>query len=139
MLISPQINAVLQIVILALLFASMGFKLKKKYSLHGTLALVATILNLLSFVLVMLPSVLSKDIVRTNPFHVVSIATLFHSTVGAIAMLLSVWLVAAWHLQSLPKGCFRRKNLMRAAIAFWMLSFALGFLLYTYLHTNLIP
>jgi len=138
-LIPPQANAVLQIVILVILFASMGFKRKNKYWQHGALTLVATVLNLFSFLLAMLPSALGKEIIQTQPFHIVSIVTLFHSAIGAVTVLLSVWLVAAWHLQSTPKDCFKRKNLMRVTMVLWMLSLILGYLLYTYLYTTLIP
>jgi uncharacterized membrane protein YozB (DUF420 family) len=117
----------------------MGFKRKKRYWHHGALFLVATVLNLFSFLLVMLPSALGKEIVQTQPFHVVSIVILSHSAVGAVTVLLSVWLVAAWHLQSATKDCFRRRNLMRATMALWMLSLVLGYLLYAYLYTTLIP
>ncbi|MDH7563329.1 MAG: DUF420 domain-containing protein [Candidatus Bathyarchaeota archaeon] len=138
-LIPPQINAALQIAILVILSASMGFKRKKKYRQHGALTLIATVLNLFSFLLVMLPSALGKEIVQTQPFHAVSVAILSHSVVGAVTVLLSVWLVAAWRLRSETKDCFKRKNLMRATIALWMLSLVLGFLVYAYLYTTLIP
>ncbi len=117
----------------------MGFKRKNKYWQHGALTLVATVLNLFSFLLVMLPSALGKEIILTQPFHIVSIVILFHSAIGAVTVLLSVWLVAAWHLQSAPKDCFKRKNLMRVTIVLWTLSLILGYLLYTYLYTTLIP
>ncbi len=117
----------------------MGFKRKKKYRQHGALTLVATMLNLFSFLLVMLPSVLRLEIIRTQPFHIVSIVTLSHTAIGAVTVLLGVWLVAVWHLQSAPRDCFKRKNFMRVTIVFWMLSLILGFLLYAYLHTAFIP
>ncbi|MBS7633239.1 hypothetical protein KEJ15_06455 [Candidatus Bathyarchaeota archaeon] len=138
-LIPPQMNAVLQIIILAILFASIGFKIKKKYWQHGALTLIATVLNLFSFLLVMLPSALGKEIIQTQPFHAVSIAILSHSIVGAVTVLLSLWLVATWHVRSETKDCFKRKNLMRVTIALWMLSLVLGFLVYAYLYTTLIP
>jgi len=138
-LIPPQANAMLQIVILVILLAGLGFKRKNKYLRHGTLTLVATVLNLFSFLLVMLPSLLEKEIVRTQPFHIISVVTLFHSAVGAVTVVLSVWLTAAWHLQSTPKDCFKRKNLMQITMVLWTLSLILGYLLYTYLYTTLIP
>lgn len=137
-LITPQASAVLQIVILVILFASMGFKQKNKYWQHGFLTLVATVLNLFSFLLVMLPSVLRMEIIQTQPFNIISILALSHSAIGAITVLLSVWLVAAWRLQSAPKECFKRKNLMWITMALWVLSLILGFLLYAYLYTTLI-
>ncbi len=138
-LISPQVNAALQIAILVILSVGMGFKRKKRYWQHGALTLVATVLNLFSFLLVMLPSVLRLEILRTQPFHIVSIVTLSHTAIGAVAVLLGISLVAVWHLQSTSKDCFRRKNWMRVTIVLWMFALVLGFLLYAYLYTTLIP
>ncbi len=135
----PQVNAALQIVILVILSASMWFKRKNKHWQHGAMTLVATVLNLFSFLLVMLPSALGKEIVQTQPFHSVSIVILSHSAIGAITVVSGIWLVAAWHLQSATKDCFKRKNLMRITMALWMLSLILGFVLYAYLYTTLIP
>ncbi len=136
--IPPQVNAILQIVILVILSASLGFKRKHKYRQHGTLTLAATVLNLFSFLLVMLPSLLGKEIIQTQPLHIVSIVILSHSAIGFVTILLSLWLVAAWHFHAETKDCFKRKNLMRVTMGLWTLTLILGFLLYTYLHTTLI-
>ena len=138
-LIPPQVNAVLQFVILVFLSIAIGFKRRNSYWRHGALTLVATVLNLFSLLTVMLPSALGKEIIRTQPFHIVSVVTFFHSSIGAVTAFLSVWLVVTWHLRSSPKDCFKRKNLMRVTMALWMFSVILGFLLYAYLHTTLLP
>ncbi len=115
--ISPQVNAVLQVIILVLLVAGMIVKGKKKFALHGKIMLVAIILNLLSFVLIMLPSLLMMEIIRAQPLHAVSIAVLIHSAAGLVALILGVWLVASWHLQTSLQNCFKNKKLMRLTSA----------------------
>jgi len=68
-LIPPQINLGLQVIILALLFASLALKRKRKYFAHGATILIAVILNALSFLLVMMPSLLALEILKTQPLH----------------------------------------------------------------------
>ena len=128
-LISPQVNAAFQIIILVLLVAGIGVKLKKKFHLHGVLMLVAVILNLFSFFLIMFPSLLRMEIIVTQPFQTVSLIALIHSSVGLVSMILGVWLVGSWHLQS-PKTCFKNKRLMRVTSILWIVVLLGGFLLY---------
>jgi uncharacterized membrane protein YozB (DUF420 family) len=137
-LIPPQINLGLQIIILAILFASLVLKRKRKYFAHGATMLTALILNTLSFLLVMMPSLRNLEIVRTQPLHWFSLATLAHAGVGAITIILSMWIVVAWRLQSSNQNCIKKRKLMRLTLILWLLVFLLGFLLYAALNTNLI-
>jgi len=138
-LIPPQINLGLQIIILALLFASLALKRKRKYFAHGATMLTAVILNALSFLLVMMPSLSTLEILKTQPLHWFSLATLAHAGLGAITIILGAWIVAAWHLQQSNQNCIRRKRLMRLTWVLWVIVFFLGFVLYTVLYTSLIP
>jgi len=128
--ISPQANAMLQLIILVLFVVGIGMKWKKKFSLHGMILLVAVILNLFSFLLIMLPSLLRTQIIITQPLQAISIMTLIHSSVGLVVMILGIWLVASWHLQSSKKNCFKNKRLMRLTSILWLVVLLMGFLLY---------
>jgi uncharacterized membrane protein YozB (DUF420 family) len=132
--ISPQVNAMFQLIILVLLIAGIGMKWRKKLSLHGMIMLVAVILNLFSFVLIMLPSLLRTEIIITQPLQAVSIVALIHSSVGLVVMILGIWLVASWHLQSSIKNCFKNKRLMRLTSILWLVALLMGFLLYYLLY-----
>lgn len=132
--ISPQVNAMFQLIILVLLIAGIGMKWRKKLSLHGMIMLVAVILNLFSFVLIMLPSLLRTEIIITQPLQAVSIVALIHSSVGLVVMILGIWLVASWHLQSSIKNCFKNKRLMRLTSVLWLVVLLMGFLLYYLLY-----
>ncbi len=136
---TAMINLVLQIVILTILFGSLFLKQKRKYFMHGTTMLVAVLLNLASFLLVMLPSLLDLEIIRTQLFHTVSLATFGHAGLGLITMILGIWLVISWHLQVSTQKCAKGKKLMRLTLMLWLLTVLLGFLLYAYLYTNIMP
>lgn len=127
--ISPQVNAAFQLIILVLLVAGIGVKWRKKFHLHGILMLIAVVLNLFSFFLTMLPSLLRMEIIIAQPLQTISIMALIHSTVGLVAMILGLWLVGSWHLQS-PKNCFKNKRLMRLTSILWIAVLFGGFLLY---------
>jgi uncharacterized membrane protein YozB (DUF420 family) len=87
-LIPPQINLSLQIATLIILFASLILKRKRKYFAHGATMLTAVILNALSFLLVMMPSLSTLEILKTQPLHWFSLATLAHAGLGAITIIL---------------------------------------------------
>lgn len=132
--ISPQVNAVIQIVITVLLLVSIGIKGRRRYFLHGFTMLTGVLLNLLSFVLIMFPSLLRMEIINIQPLHTISIMTLFHSALGLIVLILGLWLVVSWHLKSSPKECFKRKQLMRVTTALWLIALLMGFTLYYLLY-----
>jgi uncharacterized membrane protein YozB (DUF420 family) len=129
-----QINLALQIAILIMLLTSLALKKRYKYLLHGITMLIAVILNTLSFLIVMLPSLLSLEIVRTQPTTQFSAVTLTHASLGAIAEILAIWLVASWHLNGPPQNCRKRKLTMRVTLILWLIVLWLGFVLYYYLY-----
>ncbi|MCW3980353.1 MAG: hypothetical protein NWF11_02650 [Candidatus Bathyarchaeota archaeon] len=133
-LISPQVNAVLQIIILVLLLVGVGIKRRQKHVLHGITLLAAVILNLLSFVLIMFPSLIRMEIISTQPLYIISLATLIHSAIGIVVIILGIWLVSVWRLQSNLKNCFKNKKLMRLTTAMWLSALLIGFLLYSLLY-----
>ena len=135
-IISPQVNVVFQIAITIILLASISLKLERKYVLHGMTMLIAMVLNVLSFLLVMLPSLLGLVIIRTQPLHVVSIAALIHACVGAVSIVLGLWIIVLWHLQSSTKNCVKRKKMMRLTLILWLLALAVGIVLYMFLNTS---
>ncbi|MFP3985107.1 MAG: hypothetical protein ACLFU9_03960 [Candidatus Bathyarchaeia archaeon] len=132
--ISPQVNVVFQVVILVLLIISIRMKRRQKLSSHGITMLAAVILNVFSFGLNMLPSLLRTEIIGIQPFHAISMATLIHSGVGLVVMILSIWIVASWQLQSSLKYCFKNKRLMRLTTILWLAALLTGFLLYYLLY-----
>jgi len=129
-----QINIVLQVVILAILCAGLALKKKKKFFFHGTIMLIAVLLNVFSFLLVMLPSLLSLEVIVTQPASRFSLVILAHASLGAVVIALAIWLTATWHLSSDTRKCFRRKLIMRVTSILWMITLLLGIVLYWYLY-----
>ena len=133
-LISPQATAVLQVVILALLLLGVEVKRRKKFVLHGVTMLGAVVLNVLSFVLIMFPSLLTMEIISRQPLHVISMVTLIHSSTGLSVVILGIWLLAAWRLRSSPAMCFRHRQRMRLTATLWLVALLMGFVLYYFLY-----
>jgi hypothetical protein len=133
-----QVNLAFQIVILAVLFASILFMKRGRFFSHGTGMLTAVILNAVSFFLVMGPSLIGRiQLVEVNPFGRLSLIILTHAMVGGAAEVLGVWIVASWHLQSSTQKCVMRKRAMLVTAVLWVAAILLGFLLYGFI-ANLI-
>lgn len=129
-----QLNLGFQIVILALIVTGYVFKLKGKYRVHGSLMFAAVILNIVSFALVMGPSILGFNAIITEPLRDVSLVAVAHGIMGGIALISGAVLAFSWHLQTSFKNCLRRKRLMKPTIILWTLALLFGIWLYTILY-----
>jgi uncharacterized membrane protein YozB (DUF420 family) len=132
-----QINLAFQIMILVILFVTLALWQKHKNFLHGLTMLIAVVLNIASFLVIMLPSLLSVGIPQLS--DVVSLVIFAHATLGVTTMILGLWLVGSWHLQSSIQNCAAKKKVMRLTAVLWLVALLLGVLLYVYLYTSLIP
>lgn len=70
---------------------------------------------------------------------VVSLVIFAHATLGVTTMILGLWLVGSWHLQSSVQNCAAKKKVMRLTVVLWLVALLLGVLLYVYLYTSLVP
>lgn len=130
-----QINLGLQAVLVVLIVTGYLLKRRKRFVVHGSAMLLAVILNAVSFLLVMGPSFLGfVESVPILPFRAFSIVLFTHASLGGIAEVLGIYLVASWHLQSSTQACIRRKRFMDVVFVLWLMVFYLGFLLYTLLY-----
>lgn len=130
-----ETNLTLQVVILALLVAAYSLKRRGQFISHGTLMLVAVVLNVISFLLVMGPSLFSlgKNGVIRVPSGL-SIVAAGHASLGGIAMALGIWLVASWHFRAPIRNCVRKKRAMLVVFVLWVLALILGILLFILLY-----
>jgi len=125
-----RINLVFQIVILLLLSASFRLMKRGKFVEHGTAMLVAVILNVISFSLVMGPSLVSLGAtIRDYPLNQLSIVSLTHASLGGVALILGIWIVASWHRQPPNQSCQRKRKFMRLTFVLWFVALLLGILL----------
>jgi hypothetical protein len=128
------INLGFQIVILSLILAGFFLKLKGKYLLHGVLMFVGVVLNIVSFILVMGPSILGFEIIVVQPLSYISVIAVVHGVIGGIALISGAVLVFSWHLQRSFKNCLKRKRAMKPTIILWTLALLFGIWLYTILY-----
>jgi uncharacterized membrane protein YozB (DUF420 family) len=131
---ASQINLGLQIAILGIVLVGWVVRKLGHLILHGTLMLAGVALNLVSFLVVMGPSLLSLEILRTQPFHEYSLIALTHAAIGSIALIMGIVIVALWGLRSSPTVCMRRRRVMRVTIVLWTVALVLGIWFYTILY-----
>jgi hypothetical protein len=129
-----QLNLGFQIVILALILAGFIFKLRGKYLVHGVLMFVGVILNIVSFALVMGPSILGFEVIITQPLRDVSLVAVVHGIMGGIALISGAVLVFSWRLKTSTQICVKRKRLMKPTIILWTMALLFGIWLYTILY-----
>lgn len=126
-----QINLVFQVVIMLVLL--LGYVLRRRSRLfsHGTVMLIAVMLNAISIFLVMGPSLLARlGAIQGSPFDGRSVATLVHAGLGSFVEVLGVWIVGSWHLRSSTQLCAKNRKIMKLTLVLWIMSITLGFLLY---------
>ena len=139
--IRATVSLVLQIVILVLLFGSVGLKGRKKLRQHGMTMFLAVVLHTTAILLVMIPSFVNGFIpyFSTNISDVVSIIAIVHGAAGILAEVLGVWIVTSWRLRKSLQYCAPRKKLMRFTLILWLIALFLGVLLYIVLYLTILP
>jgi len=128
------INLGFQIAILALILVGFILKLKGKYVLHGVLMFVGVVMNIVSFILIMGPSILGFEIIITQPLNEISLIAIAHGIIGGIALISGAILAFSWHLQTSFKTCLKRKRVMKPTIILWTVALLFGIWLYVILY-----
>jgi len=107
-----QINLVFQVIIAAMLLLGFGLKKRNKFLSHGTVMLIALILNAVSIMLVMGPSLLGRaQLVEDYPLGKLSLAILGHAILGSVVEALGIWIVVSWHFRMDVRNCIGKKRL----------------------------
>jgi hypothetical protein len=130
-----SLSLVVQIVTLTIIISGYILKRRMRFIGHGTLMLVAVVMQFFSFLLIMGPAFLSlaeKGFVQ-RPLWI-SIATLSHAGFGGVALATGIWITASWHLQTSINNCIKKRRVMRYLIFIWILALILGITLYTLLY-----
>jgi uncharacterized membrane protein YozB (DUF420 family) len=130
-----QANLILEIIILALLFAAFAFKKNGKFRKHGGTMVAAVVLGLVSFAIVMGPALLSlgQNGLFDRPGRLFFV-TVAHASFGCVALVLGTYLVVSWHLQASTQGCMRKKRIMLVTFTLWVLALIFGILVYVLLY-----
>ncbi|HSV50230.1 MAG TPA: hypothetical protein VLH35_07925 [Candidatus Acidoferrales bacterium] len=126
-------SLIIQIVVLILLFLGYSYKRKLKFRQHGLAMATAVVLHLVTILAIMIPSfalaVLPQYIVP-QPLMLVSLVGLIHGITGIVAIVLGLYLVAAWGFRVDFTDCFRRKKIMPITLTVWLVALILGIILY---------
>jgi len=129
------LNLILQAIILVVLGLAIYARLKHSYVKHAMLMGSGIVLHTVTIVSIMVPSLLSMDVLLRNLLTGFALLTIAHATVGSLVELMGIWLVATWlsNTASVEK-CFKRKNVMRVTIALWLTELILGIYVYMRLY-----
>ena len=127
-----DINLILQIVMFLIIVIGLVYKNKRKFKKHGGIMGIAVILHVLSFLLVMGPSLYENyDFFTTATSDVGVQTTWIHAAPGAIAMIMGIILVGAWTLRpSNIAACSRMKRIMDITVLLWLISLIFGITTY---------
>lgn len=129
-----QINLFFQMVILAVVLSGLVLKKFHKLLLHGRMMFLGAILNLISFLTVMGPSLLSLGVSGTEQFSERSVIVLAHASTGSVALAVACLVTIRWRLKSSIDDCVKRKPVMRLVAVLWPVALVLGVLLYMILY-----
>ena len=134
-LLIASISLIVQIVILSIVISGYILKRKMRFRNHGTLMLVAIIMQFISFLLIMGPAFVSlaENGLIQRPIWV-STVTIVHASLGGIVLAIGIWIVSSWHLQTSIERCIKKKWIMRYLIVAWISALILGIILYTILY-----
>ena len=119
--------------------ASVAFKMKAKFFIHGTL-MAATVISAIASFLWFISAKAATFTVYMQQFfdsELNSIIFLVHTSLTVSAVLLGVWVVISWRFRS-NLFCAPKKKIMRLISILWILGYIVGIVLYLVLNTNLI-
>ena len=133
--IPADLNLVLQIAMLCILFIGRSRAKRKNFGQHGRYMAVAVVLNATSLATIMLPSLLmGLGFVATYPINPISIITILHAGIGTVAEFLGLYLVLKWRFNKAIVECMKNKRLMKPTIILWATTAILGVLFYLELY-----
>ena len=125
-------NFLLQVIVLGLLIRGYWLKKMKKFRQHGINMLAAVVLHIIMVLSVMIPSLFA--IYEANLGVTILTTAVVHGIVGVLTVLLGIWLVASWHLQTSMQTCFAKKKVMLVTLSLWLVAISLGIILYLSLY-----
>jgi hypothetical protein len=125
-------SLILQIAVLAFLTIGYEYKRKFKFRQHGITMLTAFLLHLAAILTIMIPSFVLALVPITiqKPGGVTSILSSAHAIAGSIAIILAGWIVGSWRLRPSNQYCAPKKKAMRKTLLIWLLTLAIGIMLY---------
>lgn len=128
---TSDIAFVLEIAVLIILVFG-RFRLARKGRLvgHGASMMIAVVLHSISVFVVMIPSFAVSLSILGEFSSLAIIVTWVHVPIGLVALVSGIFLVTTWRFCPPEKSCYSRRRLMRPVFWLWVLSLALGILIY---------
>jgi uncharacterized membrane protein YozB (DUF420 family) len=134
-------NFLIQFLTFGVFLASLVFKWKRRYLIHGTLMLVAAISYLASFLWSMSYAASEYSVTEVIDALFANSLTLsvfaIHTLLGVLSGLLAIWILGSWRLRP-THFCTKNRKKMRYTAILWISSFIMGVLLYYLLLNNLL-
>ena len=127
-----DLNLLLQLITLVIIFVSLYYKKKQKLKIHGTIMGIAVITHLISFLLVMGSKFFTYFEFYSTQTSIFAVQTAWvHIFPGIIALVLGLFLVTLWAINtSNVKGCYSRKRIMDVTLVLWLFSLIFGIVTY---------
>ena len=126
-----DVNLLIQIISFMLIVIGFGFKIKKKFIIHGYVMGAAIVLHLIFFVIAMWPSFSSGfEFFITSTALMEVQAMWIHAVVGLIALILGLFIAISWLRVTDIAACFKRKRIMDATFILWLISLMFGIITY---------
>lgn len=126
-MLAQVIDLILQFAILAMVIIGFVYTRKKKYHWHGTLMAVGFSMILVSFLLVMVPSLVMNYMTFTDPNAIVfDASSIVHIPFGITGLFLGAYLVYKWARNDFKPNNMKGKLLMRATAASWAANVIIG-------------
>lgn len=127
-LIQTDLNLLLQVVTLIIIFVGLFLKKSGKVKFHGATMGIAVLLHVLSLIVVMGPSFYQSSEFYLGQTGIQGVQTAWlHAIPGGLAILLGVLLVALWAVKpSNTAPCYKRKRIMDATLVLWLISLVFG-------------
>ena len=132
-----DVNLMIQIVSFLIIAVAIGFKMKKKYRIHGVLMGIGAILHLVFFAVAMWPSFSGAFDFFTTSTSLLGVQTMWiHAIPGLITIILGLYVLVSWLLHvSDISGCFKKKRIMDVVLVSWLISLIFGIVTYLYFYT----
>ena len=135
----PEINLIMQTLILIILLVSFIFKFKSKFFVHGTLMFITVFLTVASFLLFISQKTptFTSYIQQFFDSALNFILFILHTSFATIAVLLGIWIVIGWRFRT-NLFCAPKKKIMRIVAILWISGYFIGVIFYLVINTNLI-
>jgi uncharacterized membrane protein YozB (DUF420 family) len=122
---------ILQLVALGIILVGFAIVKRKSFKAHGVMMFLATLVNLASILVVMVPVALNIGDTSLPGFNFLFRS---HIVLGLAVIGGAAYIVADWRFKEPGPTCFQRKKWMLTLTMFWIAELVVGMMLYMKLY-----